>query len=86
MKNIYNIIIWLEKVLGVISIVKGFNFKSITIYYSKDNPTATVTIAFDDITTIEQTVINAVIKIIEQYESIVKIIVQDNNIIITVKV
>jgi hypothetical protein len=31
-------------------------------------------------------VINAVIKIIEQYESIVKIIVQDNNIIITVKV
>ena len=86
MKNIYNIIIWLEKVLGVISVVKGFNFKSITIYYSKDNPTATVNIAFDDITTIELNVINAVIKIIEQYESIVKIIVQDNNIIITVKV
>jgi len=86
MKNIYNIIIWLEKVLGVISVVKGFNFKSITIYYSKDNPTSTVTVAFDDITTIELNVINAVIKIIEQYESIVKIIVQDNNIIITVKV
>jgi hypothetical protein len=86
MKILSEIINWLEKLLGVTSVIKGFNYNKITVGYIRGNTTATITVSFDDITVIEQSIINSVVKIIEQHEKVATIAVVGNDIVITVNI
>lgn len=86
MKKIINFLKLVAGFFGLSTSINGLDFVSVEILFKNGEKTALVIITLKEITTINQSIINYILDIIESCEHVAKFEVIGNNINVTINV